>query len=126
MDWSLTSDRPIYMQLMEEIQLNIVSGRYKIGERLPAVRDMAAQASVNPNTMQKALSELERLELVYTQRTAGRFITEDEKIIKALKNRLATEQLTEFYEKLQRLGFNRAEIIALVEHLPAEGEGEEE
>lgn len=77
MSWQLTADRPIYLQLIEEIELRIVSGMYTVGEKLPGVRDLAAQASVNPNTMQKALTELERQGLVYSQRTAGRFITED-------------------------------------------------
>ncbi len=71
MSWQLTADRPIYLQLIEEIELRIVSGMYTVGEKLPGVRDLAAQASVNPNTMQKALTELERQGLVYSQRTAG-------------------------------------------------------
>ena len=84
MSWQLTADRPIYLQLIEEIELRIVSGMYTVGEKLPGVRDLAAQASVNPNTMQKALTELERQGLVYSQRTAGRFITEDSKMIQLI------------------------------------------
>ena len=75
MPWELDNDRPIYLQLMERIQQDIVSGIYKPGDRLPSVRDLAVEAAVNPNTMQKALSELERSGLVYSQRTSGRFIT---------------------------------------------------
>ena len=73
MPWELDNDRPIYLQLMERIQQDIVSGIYKPGDRLPSVRDLAVEAAVNPNTMQKALSELERSGLVYSQRTSGRF-----------------------------------------------------
>ena len=75
MAWALINDRPIYLQLMERIQTDIVSGKYKPGEKLPSVRELALDAAVNPNTMQKALSELERIGLVYSQRTSGRFIT---------------------------------------------------
>ena len=67
MPWELDNDRPIYLQLMERIQQDIVSGIYKPGDRLPSVRDLAVEAAVNPNTMQKALSELERSGLVYSQ-----------------------------------------------------------
>ena len=73
MPWELDNDRPIYLQLMERIQQDIVSGIYKPGDRLPSVRDLAVEAAVNPNTMQKALSELERSGLVYSQRTSGRY-----------------------------------------------------
>ena len=85
MAWALNNDRPIYLQLMERIQTDIVSGKYKPGEKLPSVRELALDAAVNPNTMQKALSELERIGLVYSQRTSGRFITEDDTMLKELK-----------------------------------------
>ena len=87
MAWNLDADKPIYAQLMEIIQMQIISGKYQAGGRLPSVRELAAEASVNPNTMQKALSELERGGLVYSQRTSGRFITEDEELLKELKNK---------------------------------------
>lgn len=82
MPWDLDNDRPIYLQLMERIQHDIISGVYRPGDKIPSVRDLALEAAVNPNTMQKALSELERSGLVYSQRTSGRFITEDEKMLK--------------------------------------------
>ena len=85
MPWELDNDRPIYLQLMERIQRDIISGVYKPGDKLPSVRDLAVEAAVNPNTMQKALSELERSGLVYAQRTSGRFITEDEAMLKKMK-----------------------------------------
>lgn len=120
MNWSLTSDRPIYAQLMELIELQIVSGRYEPGERLPAVRDMAAQAEVNPNTMQKALAELERKGLVYTQRTSGRFITEDEQMIRKLKDLLAKMQIDDFLEKMNSLGFSKQETLKMLEKVMEE------
>ena len=81
MPWNLDSDRPIFIQIIERIQVDIISGLYKPGDKLPSVRELAQEASVNPNTMQKALSELERTGLVYSQRTSGRFITEDTAMI---------------------------------------------
>ena len=99
MPWDLSNDRPIYLQLMERIQQDIVSGFYSPGDRLPSVRELALEAAVNPNTMQKALSELERSGLVYSQRTSGRFITEDETMLKQLKSQLAEEHIRDFLRK---------------------------
>ena len=78
MKWQFSNDAPIYSQLIEQIKVGIVSGAFPPGERLPSVRDLATEAGVNPNTMQRALAELERDGLVYSQRTAGRFVTEDQ------------------------------------------------
>ncbi len=114
MPWDLDKDRPIYVQLMEKIRLDIVSGVYRPGDKLPSVRDLALEAAVNPNTMQKALSELERNGLVYSQRTSGRFITEDENMLKQLKTELAAEQIKQFFEKMKQLGFEDSETLALV------------
>lgn len=115
MAWELKSDRPIYMQLLEHIKLDIISGKYLPGDKLPSVRDLAEEASVNPNTMQKALAELERLGLVYTQRTSGRFITEDVKMIKGIKESIAKEQIAEFFQSMKKLGFSTEETIQLIE-----------
>ena len=115
MPWNLDSDRPIYLQLMERIQHDIISGTYKPGDKLPSVRELAMEASVNPNTMQKALSELERIGLVHSRRTSGRFITEDETMIKQLKTETATEHIREFLKSTEHLGFTRLEILELVQ-----------
>ena len=117
MSWQLTADRPIYLQLIEEIELRIVSGMYRAGEKLPGVRDLAAQAAVNPNTMQKALTELERQGLVYSQRTTGRFITEDGSMIQNLKKQMASEQILEFLKKMNQLGFTKQETLQLMEQV---------
>ena len=77
MQWQFSNDAPIYTQLIQQVKVGIVTGAFPPGERLPSVRDMATEAGVNPNTMQRALAELERDGLVYSQRTAGRFVTED-------------------------------------------------
>ena len=115
MAWNLNSDRPIFIQIIEKIQMDIISGAYRPGDKLPSVRELAQEASVNPNTMQKALSELERTGLVYSQRTSGRFITEDTIMIDQLKSELAKEVVTEFLETMQKLGFQREETISLLE-----------
>lgn len=111
MAWNLTTDRPIYLQLMEQIQLSILSGIYRPGSRLPSVRDLSQEASVNPNTMQKALSELERTGLIFSQRTSGRFITEDTDMIDKLKEDYVKSQVLIFYRNLKELGFTKEEII---------------
>ncbi len=115
MNWQFQADRPIYTQLVEQIQMSIIAGTYQPGEKLPSVRDLAAEAAVNPNTMQKALAELERSGLLYAQRTSGRFITEDSKMIQELKDELALQQIKEFLEKMKTLGFNSNETIAMMQ-----------
>lgn len=110
MAWELKNDRPIYLQLMEQIKFKIISGVYPPGSKVPTVRELAAEASVNPNTMQKALSELEREGLLYTNRTSGRFITEDIAMIKEMKLELAKEHLTSFLAQMKKLGFTNEEI----------------
>lgn len=114
MPWNLNSDRPIFLQIVERIQMDIISGKYKPGDKLPSVRELAAEAAVNPNTMQKAFSELERTGLVYSQRTTGRFITEDTTLIYELKTTLAKEKITEFIALMQQLGFSKEEILVLI------------
>lgn len=114
MAWNLDSDRPIYAQIVERIQMQIVSGFYKPGDKLPSVRELAATANVNPNTMQKAFTELERSGLIVTQRTSGRLVTEDEKMINEIKKNLAEEQIKAFLEKMEKLGFTKGDITLLL------------
>lgn len=120
MSWNFNDDRPIYIQLMEQIQLRILSGVYKVGEKLPSVRDMASDASVNPNTMQKALTELERTGLVFSQRTSGRFITEDSSMIKDIRDNLAKNQIEKFLHNMEEIGYTKKETIELIENLAEE------
>lgn len=115
MPWELDNDRPIYLQLMERIQRDIIAGVYKAGDKLPSVRDLAVAASVNPNTMQKALSELERSGLVYSQRTSGRFITEDENMLRQMQYEQASIHITDFFAKMRQLGFQDDEILNLIQ-----------
>lgn len=117
MPWTLDNDRPIYIQLMERIQMDIVAGKYQAGDKLPSVRDLALSASVNPNTMQKALSELERSGLVYSHRTSGRFITEDKTMIQKMRVELAHGHITEFLAKMKQLGFDKEETTKLIQDI---------
>lgn len=120
MPWFLTSDRPIYAQLIEQIELKICSGVYPLGSKLPSVRDLAQEASVNPNTMQRALSKLEESGLLYTVRTNGRFVTEDINMIKQTKERLAQEQIREFLKKMIDLGFDKKDILSMLTDMSKE------
>lgn len=115
MNWHFNSDMPIYTQLISQIKFAIVSGELPPGERMSTVRDLAAEAGVNPNTMQRAFQELEREGLVFSQRSSGRFVTEDVSIIEKAKMALAQEHISKFISSMERLGYNRAEIIALLE-----------
>ncbi len=110
MSWKLDSGRPIYMQLLEEIQMRIASGRYPSGDRLPSVRELACEAGVNPNTMQKAFTELEKKGLIETRRTAGRFVTSDAALIRRIRSDLALEEYRHFSEKMKLLGYGEAQI----------------
>ena len=115
MQWQFSNEMPIYSQLVEQIKIGIVSGMFPPGERLPSVRDLATEAGVNPNTMQRAMTELERDGLVYSQRTAGRFVTEDHAVIQAAKRDLAQRHIHAFLAAMLRLGYSREEIISLLE-----------
>ncbi|HWT75595.1 MAG TPA: GntR family transcriptional regulator [Mobilitalea sp.] len=117
MQWELVSERPVYIQLIEQIQAGIISGYFKPGDKLPSVRDLAAEATVNPNTMQKALVDLERTGLIYTNRTSGRFITSDEMMIKKLKSQSARELVQDFIERMKQLGFEPDETLDYVTDL---------
>ena len=115
MEWQLGADAPIYSQLVANMKLAIVSGRFSPGARLASVRDLAVDAGVNPNTMQRALQELEREGMVFSQRTAGRFVTEDEAVINEAKRALAQDNIRSFLAAMSRLGYSKEEIVALLE-----------
>ena len=115
MTWSFQNDTPIYAQLIQGMTLRIVSGIYGAGEKLPSVRDLAAEAGVNPNTMQRALTELEREGLMFSQRTAGRYVTEDSMMIDRAKQGLAEEQIHRFLSAMTGLGYDVPAIISLLQ-----------
>ena len=120
LSWQIDNARPIYPQLMEKIELEIIAGTYPPGGRLPSVRELAMLANVNPNTMQKALSELERLDLLHTERTSGRFITNDTKRIADLRQSLAEEEIRKFTAKMASLQYDREETLSLLNKINKE------
>ena len=104
MSWTFKDGIPIYQQIIQVMQYRIASGTYSPGEKLPSVRDLALEAGVNPNTMQRALSEMERDGLLHAERTSGRFITTNEGVLTDLRDSLASECIHEMFENLSRLG----------------------
>lgn len=125
MPWNLDSSRPIYLQIIERVQMDIITERYQPGDKLPSVRDLAQEAAVNPNTMQKALSELERSGLIYSQRTSGRFITEDKELIHQMKKGLAAAEVSAFVAHMKQLGITPEEIRQLLAETIEEEENHE-
>ena len=114
MKWLFSNDAPIYTQLIEQIKVGIVAGAFPPGERLPSVRDLATEAGVNPNTMQRALSELEREGLLYSARTTGRYVTDDVKLVNSLKRRLAEGRIGAFLQDMRELGFESEELLDIL------------
>lgn len=114
MDWNFNNDMPIYTQLVDKIKLSIVSGQLAPGDKLNTVRDLAAEAKVNPNTMQRAFQELERGGLVFSQRNSGRFVTEDVEAIMTAKKALAQQYIQSFIKNMEQLGYTDEEILGLL------------
>lgn len=117
MEWDIRNDQPIYTQLIQQVTLAILSGTFPCGGRLPPVREMAAEAGVNPNTMQRALAQLETEGLVRTERTSGRYVTEDTKLIEQLRTEAARKLAEEFLVKMRGIGYSPARAAALLEQL---------
>lgn len=114
MPWNIDSDRPVFIQLIEHMMDDIFAGRMVPGEQVKSVRDLAMEAAVNPNTMQKALQELERMELMYSKRTSGRFVTEDIELIESLKKERAETKINSFLKDMENIGISRKEIIEIL------------
>lgn len=111
MQWNFDNDRPIYKQLVEQLQVAIITGRYSSLEKLPSVRDLAIETKVNPNTMQKAMQELESCGLVYSKRTSGRYITEDQALIATIKHEMAIDKINQFMTDMKQLNISIDEVI---------------
>ena len=115
MSWKLDADRPIFIQLVEILKTDILCGKYRPGDKLSTVRDLAQEAAVNPNTMQRALAELERLGLVYTERTSGRYVTHDEKLIQQLKKEQAGVLINDFLKRMRNIGYADDAILESIQ-----------
>lgn len=114
MQWTFREDVPIYLQLIEQMKLKIVSGEYAPGEKLVPVREFAAEVGVNPNTLQRAMAELERVGLVFSLRTSGRYVTEDTAIIAATRRTLAAARAADYLKAMKKLGFSPEEAAELL------------
>ena len=111
MAWKFTKDTPIYMQLLERIKVSIANGTYPPGTKLPAVRDLALEAGVNPNTVQRTFAELEREGLAASDRTNGRYVLDDEERIRELREELSGIYIEELFHSLKELGMDEEEIM---------------
>ena len=114
MDFEFDEDKPIYKQLVEKLKLQIILGFFKPGDKLPSVRELSSIIRVNPNTIQRSLSELEDVGLIFTKRTSGKFVTENQKIIHQIKKELAIEKTDKFINDMNELGLNKNEVIKLL------------
>lgn len=123
MPWDISSERSVYLQLVDIIKQKIMSGEYQPGQRMESVRELAAEAAVNPNTMQRALAELEREGLLYTHRTSGRFVSEDAGLIAGIRMTGAEQRAREFYQEMVQSGLSADEIRGLLEKAIAEADG---
>ena len=114
MDWKLEDDRPIWQQLSQQLTRRIITGVYPPGSRLPSVRELAAQAGVNPNTMQRALAQLELEGLARADRTAGRLVTRDAGVLEAVRLRQAQAVIGTYFEAMAALGYDRERAVELL------------
>lgn len=117
MEWKFSDDVPIYQQIMDEIKQRIATGDWVPGQKLPSVRELAIEAGVNPNTMQKALAELEREGLLYAKRTAGRFVAEQPEITSGLQEELMKKYVEEFLTNMMRLGYSLEDSAVLLQRM---------
>ena len=117
MEYIFDNERPIYIQLVEMIRIDIVSGKFKKGQKLPSVRELALAMKVNPNTMQKALAELEDEKLIYTERTNGKYVTEDEKLIEKTKKQLAQEKVNNYLSSMKKIGISYELAVKYLQEL---------
>ena len=117
MEYIFDNDRPIYIQLVEKLRLEIISNKLKPGERISSVRELALEARVNPNTMQKALVELENEGLIYTERTNGKFVTTNKELIEKIKKELAEEKVNNYLQDMKNIGISYKEAIDYLQEL---------
>ena len=115
MEFTFDNNIPIYIQVLEYMKIYLISGVFKCGEKLPSVREFSTTFKVNPNTMQKALAELESMNLIYTERTNGKYVTNDIKLIDKLKDEYAITLAKSYFEGMKRIGLGKADSIKYIE-----------
>ncbi len=114
MSFNFNNDTPIYIQIIEDIKLQIINKRYKPNDKIPSVRELSILYGVNPNTIMKALTELEDLGLIYTERTNGKFVTDNEKVINEAKSQTVNDMINKFYCSMEGLGLSKKEILDIL------------
>ena len=114
MKWEFDNSRPIYLQLVEQLKFQILAGTFPPGGKLESVRDLSREAGVNPNTMQRALQELEREYLIFTNRTTGRFVTEDEELLAKMRKEIVQNKMAELIHTFLQMGFQKDELVELI------------
>ena len=124
MEWKIDNNKPVYIQLVEQLKVKIISGEIELDSKLDSVRNLAADAMVNPNTMQKALAELEREGFVYSKRTSGRFVTDNKELIENERKNLVKDNVKKTLDTLINLGYTNDEILSLVEEILREDNNE--
>ena len=124
MEWKIDNNKPVYIQLVEQLKVKIISGEIELDSKLDSVRSLAADAMVNPNTMQKALAELEREGFVYSKRTSGRFVTDNKELIEQERKNLVKDNVKKTLDTLINLGYTNKEILSLVEEILREDNNE--
>lgn len=124
MGWKIDNNKPVYIQLVEQLKVKIISGEIELDSKLDSVRSLAADAMVNPNTMQKALAELEREGFVYSKRTSGRFVTDNKELIENERKNLVKDNVKKTLDTLINLGYTNKEILSLVEEILREDNNE--
>lgn len=117
MEFTFDNNIPIYIQLLEYLKIYLISGVFKSGDKLPSVRDFSTTFKVNPNTMQKALTELESMNLIYTERTNGKYVTKDSKLIEKLKNEYAATLAKNYFLGMKKIGLGKADSIKFLERI---------
>ena len=117
MELTFDNNIPIYIQLLEYMKIYLISGVFKCGEKLPSVREFSTTFKVNPNTMQKALAELESMNLIYTERTNGKYVTKDQKVIDKLKDEYAVTLAKSYFQGMKRIGLGKADSIKYLEEI---------
>ena len=124
MKWEFKSGIPIYLQIISLLKMKIAAGELPPGRQVQPVRELAMEAGVNPNTMQRALTQLEQEGLLYTQRTSGRFVTEDKQVLKEMRKSVSEQYVKDLFEALGKIGMNREEIIEAVSSFESTDEKE--
>ncbi len=114
MAWSFSSDKPVYLQIADRITKSVLSGDFRAGEQIPTVRQLALEAAVNPNTVQRAFSELEHEGLIISKGTTGRYVTEDVQVIKHCQNKMAEQIVMDFIKNMEQLSISKEQAIAMI------------